>query len=73
MTEQNKMAQTDGRGASNMKEWKVATGRTIRKKRLPPKPGVPFQNRFTALQTEEKRPIPSGEALELSKAAQSAP
>jgi len=39
----------------------------------PPQPEVSWQNHFTTLQTEEERPITSGETLELSKAAQSAP
>lgn len=45
---------------------------TSRRRRLPPKPEVPLQNCFTTLQTEE-RLITSGETLELSKVAQSAP
>ena len=62
-------AHTEGRGASNAEEWKLAMARTSRRKRLPLKPEMPLQNRFTALQTEEERPITSGETLELSKAA----
>ena len=61
-----------GRRANNAEEWKLAMARTCRRKRLPPKPEVPLQNRFTALQTEE-RPVTSGEALEPGKAARSAP
>ncbi|PKU42353.1 rna-directed dna polymerase from mobile element jockey-like [Limosa lapponica baueri] len=41
--------------------------RTSRRKRLPPKPEVPLQNHFTTLQTEEERPVISGDMLELSK------
>lgn len=37
------------------------------------KPEVPLQNPFTALQTEEERPITSGELLGLSNALQPAP
>ncbi|PKU42977.1 hypothetical protein llap_6738 [Limosa lapponica baueri] len=40
---------------------------TSRRKRLHLKPEVPLQNRFTALQSEEERPIASGEVLEQSK------
>jgi len=47
--------------------------RTSRRKRLPSKPEVSLQNRFAAQQTEEERPITSGEMLEPSKAARSAP
>ena len=59
----------EGRGANNAEEWKLAMARTSRRKRLPPKPEVPLQNCFTALQTEEERRVTSGETLELSKAA----
>jgi len=43
--------------------------RTSRRKTLPLKPKVHLQNCFTALQTEEERPIMSREALELNKAS----
>ena len=62
-------AHTEGSGVNNLEEWKLAMARTSRRKRLPPKPEVPLQNRFTALQTEEERPVASGQTLELSKAA----
>ena len=58
----------EGRGTNNAEKWKLARARTCRKKRLPLKPEVPLQNYFTALQTEEERPVTSGETLELSKA-----
>ena len=63
------LAQMEGRGDNNVEEWKLAKARTCRRKRLPPKPEVPLQNHFTALQTEQERPFTSGETLELSKAA----
>ena len=66
-------AHMEGKGANNAEEWKLSTVRTSRRKRLPLKPEAPLQNRSTALQTEEERPVTSGEALELSKAARSAP
>lgn len=34
---------------------------------------MPLQNHFAALQTEEERPVTSGEMMELSTATQSAP
>ncbi|KAM6037296.1 optineurin-like [Chlamydotis macqueenii] len=64
---------TEGKEANDVEEWKLAMARTSRRKRLPPKPEVPLQNRFTSLQTKEERPSTSGEMLELSKAAQPAP
>ncbi|XP_009459886.1 PREDICTED: cadherin-like protein 26 [Nipponia nippon] len=65
-------AHTEGRGTNNAEEWKLATARTSRRKRLSPKAEVLLQNRFSALQTEEEGPDTSGEPLELSKAARSA-
>lgn len=60
---------TEGRGSNNAEEWKLAAARTSRRERLPPKPEVLLQNRFTALQTEDERPVTSREMLELSKTA----
>ena len=57
------------REANNAEEWKLATARTSRSKRLAPKSEVPLQNCFTTLGTEEERSVTSGETLELSKAA----
>ena len=62
-----------GGGANNAEEWTVAKARTSRRKRLPPKPEVPLQNRFTTLQAEEESPVTPGEVLELSNAAPSGP
>lgn len=66
-------AHTEGRGTNKPQEWKLARPRTYRKKKLPPKPEVPFQNCFTAMQNKEYKPVTSGETLELSEAAQSDP
>lgn len=41
------------RGRNNARECKLAMARTCRRKTLPPKPEMPLQNRFVALQTEE--------------------
>ena len=62
------MAHTEGRGANKEEEWKLAIARTCRRKGLRLKPEAPLQNHFTALQTEEERPVTSGETLEPSKA-----
>jgi len=67
------LTHTEGRGGASVDVWKLATAKTSRRKRLPPNPEVPLQNRFTALWTEEERPVTSGEMLEPCKAAQSAP
>lgn len=40
-------------GGNDAGKWKLPTARTCRRKRLPPKPEVPVQNCFTALQIEE--------------------
>lgn len=40
--------------------------RTSRRKRLAPKPEVPLQNRFTALQMEEERPVTSGKSMKVN-------
>lgn len=63
-------AHTEGSGASNAEEWKLAMARTNRRKRFPLE--LEVHNCFTTLQTEEERPATSGKKLELSKAAQSA-
>lgn len=63
------LAHTEGKGANNAEEWKLATARIYRRKRLPLKPEVPWQNCFTTLQTKEGRPVISGEMLQLGKAA----
>ena len=43
------LAHAEGsRGTNNAEEWMVAKARTSRRKRFPPKPEVPLQNRFTA-------------------------
>jgi len=44
-----------------------------RRKTLFPKPEVHLHSYFTALQTEEEKPVTSLETLKPSKAAQSAP
>lgn len=41
------------KGGNNAGEWKHPTARTCRRKRFPPKPEVPLQNYFTALQTKD--------------------
>ena len=59
------LVHTEGRGANNAEEWKFASlARTCRRKRLPLKPEVPLQNHFTTPQTEEERPVTSGEMPE---------
>ena len=55
---------TEGRGANNAEEWKLATARTSRRKRLPLKPEVPLQNCFTALQTAKTRHVRRGAGAE---------
>lgn len=65
------MTHTKGRGANTAEEWKLAIASPCSRKRPSLKSKVPLQNCFTALQTEEERPVLSGETLELSKAAQS--
>ena len=47
------LAHREGKGANNAEEWKLATARTCRRKRLPLKPEVPLPNHFTVLQTQE--------------------
>lgn len=54
------------RRADNAEEWKLARERTSRRKRPPPRPEMPLQNHFTALQTEEERPVTSGQTLQPS-------
>lgn len=67
------LSHTEGSVANNSEQWKFAMARPSRRKRVPPKPEVHLQNCSTALQTEEERPVTSGEMLEVSKAAWSAP
>lgn len=61
-------AYTEGRAASNAVEGKLALARPSRRKKLTSQSGVPLQDLFTALQTEEERPVGIDEILELSKA-----
>jgi len=63
---------TEGKGLKNSEEWKLARTRASSKRTVPSMPEVPLRNGFTALRTEEERPVTSGEMLEPSKAAQSA-
>ena len=46
----------------------ACNGKDLQEEETSLKPEVPLQNCFTALQTEEERPVTSGETLELSKA-----
>lgn len=50
---------------NNAEERMLAMARTCRRKSLPPEPGVPLQNHFTALQTEEERPVTSRAMLDI--------
>lgn len=52
---------------------KACNGKDQQEKETSLKPEVPLQNPFTALQTEEERPITSGELLGLNNAVQRAP
>jgi len=67
------MAHTKGRGVNNAGEWTLATARTTRRKRLPLNPEVKPEVPFVALRTEEEMLVTSGEMLEPSEAARSAP
>lgn len=67
------LARIEGGWGKNAEEWKLAMERTCKRKRIPPKPEMPLQNSFSALQTDERRPFISGQTLELRKAALSAP
>ena len=51
----------------------ACNGRHQQEGETSPTPEVPLQNHFTSLQTEEESPITSGETLEPSTAARSAP
>lgn len=59
-------ARAEGREVSKAEEWQLAMTRTSRRKRLAPKPEVPLQNRFTALQMEEERPVTSGKSMKVN-------
>lgn len=60
------LAHAEGREVSKAEEWQLAMTRTSRRKRLAPKPEVPLQNRFTALQMEEERPVTSGKSMKVN-------
>lgn len=50
----------------------ACNGKDQQEKEASLKPEMPLQNPFTALQTEEERPVTSGEMLRLSNAVQPA-
>jgi len=72
-TAKNSSTGTHRREGGSAEEWKLASARTIRRKTLPPKPEMPLPNHFTVLQAEDGRPTTSGETLETTEAARSAP